>query len=215
MLAWLAWRVEVSAQRDALDRQVEQAATVLAGGVSLLEVQLADAGQVATATNGAAGPFQRFAAPRIAPDGSFASLSLLRVGDGPAELLATVGEQPRLPDGGLASSFLTGLAPDGRLAVAGILPGEPGRLAFALRPEGDTSGLVIYAETVVSPEPQPTNPDDVAFAGLDFAVYLGETAATDQLLLSPRRPRSAGTPGARRCRSATPRSPSSVPHPDR
>ncbi|HZB22158.1 MAG TPA: PP2C family protein-serine/threonine phosphatase [Blastococcus sp.] len=184
VLAWLAWRVEVGANRDLLDRQVEQAATVLAGGVSLLEVQLVDAGQVATNTNGAAGPFQRFAAPRIGADGSFASLSLLRVGDRSAELLATEGEEPRLPADGLGSSFFTGLVPNGKLTVAGILPGDPDRLAFALRPEGDTSGLVIYAETVVSPEPQPTNPDDVAFGGLDFAVYLGETTSTDQLLLS-------------------------------
>ncbi len=184
VLAWLAWRVEVNANRDLLDRQVEQAATVLNGGVLLLQVQLADAGQVATVTDAAAGPFEQFAAARIAPKGSFASLSLLRVGDGPAELLATAGEDPRLPDGGLESSFFTGLRPTGHLSVAGILPGETGRLAFALRPEGDTSGLAIYAETVVSPEPQPTEPDDVAFGGLDFAVYLGETTASDQLLVS-------------------------------
>ena len=184
ILAWLAWRVEVDAQRNLLDRQVEQAATVLSGGVSLLEVQLVDAGEVATATQGAAGPFQRFAAGRVTPEGSFTSLSLLRLGDGPAELLATVGEPPRLPDGGLASSFLTEAAPTGQLAIAGILPREPARLGFALRPDGDTAGLVVYGETVVSPEPQPTDPDDVAFGGLDFAVYLGETTATDQLLLS-------------------------------
>jgi hypothetical protein len=76
------------------------------------------------------------------------------------------------------------LRPDGELSVAGILPGEPARLAFALMPEGDTSGVVIYAETVVSAEPQPTDPEDVAFGGLDFAVYLGEAIAPDQLLLS-------------------------------
>jgi len=43
---------------------------------------------------------------------------------------------------------------------------------------------VIYAETVVSAEPQPTDPEDVAFGGLDFAVYLGQTADPEQLLLS-------------------------------
>lgn len=184
VLAWLAWRVEVGAQRDSLDRQVEQAATVLAGGVSLLQVQLADAGQVATATDAAAGPFQRFSAARIIPEGSFASLALLRVDDGAAELLASEGEEPRLPEGGVQSPFFTGLQPDGELAVAGILPGDPARLAFALRPEDDTSGVVIYAETIVAPEPQPTDPADVAFGGLDFAVYLGEGTDPDQLLLS-------------------------------
>lgn len=184
VLAWLAWRVEVSANQDLLDRQVEQAATVLSGSVSLLQVQLADAGQVAAATNAAAGPFERFAAARITPDGSFASLALMRISDGAAELLASEGEEPRLPEGGLDSSFFSGLRPDGQLAVAGILPGDPARLGFALMPEGDTSGVVIYAETVVSAEPQPTDPDDVAFGGLDFAVYLGEDIVSDQLVLS-------------------------------
>ena len=183
VLAWLAWRVEVGADRDLLDRQVEQAATVLTGSIDLLQVQLADAGQVAMATNAAAGPFQRFAAARTAAGGQFASLSLLRVGDGGAELLATEGTEPLLPEGGLGSPFFTGLRPDGRLSVAGILPGDPARLAFALAPADDTSGLVVYAENVVSPEPQPSAPEDAAFAGLDFAVYLGETTASDQLLL--------------------------------
>jgi hypothetical protein len=184
VLSWLAWRVEVSANRDLLDRQVEQAATVLGGSVSLLQVQLADAGHVVAATDAAAGPFERFAAARITPEGSFASLALLRIGNETAELLASEGEDPRFPDGGLESNFFTGLQPNGELTVAGILPGDPPRLAFALMPAGDTSGVVIYAETVVSPEPQPTDPEDVAFGGLDFAVYLGETTAPDQLLLS-------------------------------
>ena len=184
VLAWLAWRVEANANRDLLDRQVEQAATVLAGGVSLMEVRLADAGRVATNSDGAAEPFRRFADPLAGPDGPFVSLSLLRLADGSAELLATVGEEPLLPVDGPASSFFTELAPSGQLAVAGILPGEPARLGSAVRPEGGGSGLVVYAETVVSAEPQPTDPDDIAFGGLDFAVYLGRTVSADQLLLS-------------------------------
>jgi len=44
--------------------------------------------------------------------------------------------------------------------------------------------LVIYSETPVSPAPQNRPPDDAAFGGLDFAVYLGESLDTDQLLLS-------------------------------
>ncbi|SEO43271.1 PP2C family protein-serine/threonine phosphatase [Trujillonella endophytica] len=183
VLAWLAWRVEADANENLLDRQVEQAASVLRGGVSLLQVQLVDAGQVAMATDAATEPFERFAAGRISPAGTFASLSLLRTGDGPAELLATAGEEPRLPDGGLESSFFTGLMPDAQLAVAGILPGDTDRLAVAVMPR-DGAGLVVYAESVVSPEPQPTDPDDAAFGGLDFAVYLGRTTVADQLLLS-------------------------------
>ena len=184
VLAWLASQANASANRDLLNRQVKQAATVLSGGVSILQVELADAGQVATATGAAPEPFQRFAAARITDEDAGESLSLLRVTDGSVELLATAGEGPYLPDGGLDSAFFTDLRPTGQLAVAGILPGEPDRLAYALMPEGDDSGLVVYAETPVSPGPQARPPDDAAFGGLDFAVYLGETTDTDQLLLS-------------------------------
>jgi hypothetical protein len=185
-LAALAAQVTNDANRDLLDRQVEQAATVLSSGIGTLQVQLADAGQVAIATDAAPGPFQRFAAARITSNESLASLSLLRVTDGRAELLATEGQDPRLPEGGLNDPFFAGLEPDGQLAVAGILPGEQPRLAYALMPADDTSGLVVYAESLVDPRPQPETeaPEDAAFGGLDFAVYLGETTDPAQQILS-------------------------------
>ncbi|MCZ2860872.1 PP2C family protein-serine/threonine phosphatase [Blastococcus sp. VKM Ac-2987] len=186
VLAWLAARVTNDANRDLLDRQVEQAATVLSSGVGSLQVQLADAGQVAIATDAAPGPFRRFAAARITSNESFAALSLLRSTDGEVELLATEGEDPRLPAGGLDDPFFTGLDTDGQLAVAGLLPGEQPRLAYALTPARDTTGLIVYAETLVNPEPQPEaeEPEDAAFGGLDFAVYLGDSIDPAQLILS-------------------------------
>jgi hypothetical protein len=184
VLAVLAAEVTSDANRNLLDRQVEQAATVLSSGVASLQVQLADAGQVAIATEAAPGPFQRFAAARITSNQSFASLSLLQVTAGRTELLATEGEEPRLPDGGLQSPFFIGLQPTGQLAVAGVLPGEQPRLAYALMPADDTSGLVVYAESLVNPEPQQETPDDAAFGGLDFAVYVGEATETENLVLA-------------------------------
>lgn len=182
-LAWLAAQVNADANADLLDRQVAQAATVLGNAVEIRQVQLADAGQVASATGAAPGPFQRFAAARITGARSFASLSLLRVGNGTAEVLATEGEEPLLPPGGVASPFFAGLRPDGELVVTGILPGEPDRLGYALMPQGD-SGLVVYAEQVLDPDRLTSVPEDAAFGGLDFAIYLGETTDPDQLVLS-------------------------------
>ncbi|WP_141437033.1 PP2C family protein-serine/threonine phosphatase [Blastococcus aggregatus] len=185
-LAWLAARVTQDANRDLLDRQVEQAATVLSSGVGTLQVQLGDAAQVALATAAAPGPFQGFAAARLTGNESFASLSLLRITNGRVEVLATEGEEPRLPAGGLDDPFFTGLQPDGQLAVAGLLPGEQTRLAFALMPAGDPTGLVVYAESRVDPgpQPEPEAPEDAPFGGLDFAVYLGEGTDPANLVLS-------------------------------
>lgn len=181
LLAWSVARVGAHADRELLDRQVEQAASVLSSAVAVRQVQLADAAQVATATGADPDPFRRFAAARMT--GTFVSFSLLRVQDGAATVVTTEGEEPRLPDGGLGSPAFTELRPTGELVVMGIVPGEPPRLAYAVMPAGD-SGLVVYAEQVIEPDRRTAVPADAAFGGLDFAVYLGPDAETDQLLLA-------------------------------
>jgi serine phosphatase RsbU (regulator of sigma subunit) len=184
VLAWLAWQVDTRAQQELLDRQVRQAAAVLQGGVSVVQAQLTGAAAIATATDADPEVFQQIAETRLAPNGSFVSLAVLRIGDGSAELLTFEGEEPLLPGGGLESPFLTGVQPTGQFAAApDILPGEPPRLAYVLMPEGDPEGLAVYAEASVSPEPRAT-PEDSAFGGLDFAVYVGDTTDDDHLLLS-------------------------------
>jgi Stage II sporulation protein E (SpoIIE) len=185
VLAWLASVVNAGANADLLDRQVEQAATVLGSSVQAIQAQLSDAGAVAAATDARPEQFQEFAEGRLTGEGArFVSVSLLRLDDGAAELLATEGEDPLLPPGGLDSPLLTGLEPTGRLTVVGILPGEPDRLGYALMPAGD-SGLVVYAEQVLDADRVTTSPpEDEAFGGLDFAVYLGEGTDDEQLLLT-------------------------------
>ncbi|MGY1634106.1 PP2C family protein-serine/threonine phosphatase [Geodermatophilus sp. SYSU D01186] len=182
LLAVLAGQVNAAAEADSLQRQVDQAGTVLTTQVTVLTTQLADAGEVATATDADPGAFQRFAA-RIS-DSTGMTLSLWRVGDGgQVEQLSVQGPDPAGPDREGFPAFLTAVPTDGTLAVTGILPGEPARLGYALRPGGD-AGLVVYAEAPLPPDRRVQVPPDEAFGGLDFAVYLGRDEATDQLLYS-------------------------------
>jgi len=184
VLTVLTWQVNARAGRDLLHRQVAQAGTVLTTQVAVLTTQLADAGQVATATNASPGAFQRFAAARIAGSGGL-SLSLWRIGDGgQPERLAVEGPDPTGPDGDGFAAFLSGVPADGTLAVTGILPGDPPHLGYALRPAGDTTGLVVYAEATLPPNRRVRVPAGQGFACLDFGVYLGRSTATDQLLYS-------------------------------
>src|SRR3954454_23076743 len=97
-LAWLAYTVNAHAEADLLDRQVDQGAAGLGNSVDVIQVQLADAGQVVTATGAEPGPFRRFAAARLTSTQTFASLSLLRMGDDGPELVATEGKEPHYPD---------------------------------------------------------------------------------------------------------------------
>src|SRR5207245_2500642 len=83
--------------------QVAQAAAVLSTQVAVVQTQLADAGQVADATNGSPTAFSRFAAANAGSAG--VSYSLWRVADGGVWQLAVQGPAPRLPAGG-AAAFL-------------------------------------------------------------------------------------------------------------
>ncbi|MCW3005198.1 MAG: Two component signal transduction histidine kinase [Conexibacter sp.] len=176
-LAWLASAVNANNNQRLLAQQVDQVATLLSTQVAVIQTQMADAGQVADATNGRSSPFTRFADATMAAPGM--SLSLWRVTGDQVEQLAVHGPEPLLPAGGPAS-FLTGLQPTGQLSVVGILQGPEPRLAYALMPAGETEGLVVYAEAPLNR--RVSVPPGEAFSGLDLAAYLGETAAADQLV---------------------------------
>src|SRR4051812_24194469 len=185
VLTVLTWQVNARAERDLLHRQVAQAGTVLTTQVAVLTTQLADAGQVATATNASPGAFQRFAAARIAGSGGL-SLSLWRIGDGgQPERLAVEGPDPTGPDGDGFAAFLSGVPADGTLAVTGILPGDPPHLGYALRPAGDTTGLVVYAEATLPPNRRVRVPAGQGVAGPGLGVCPGRRTTTHQLPLSP------------------------------
>jgi serine phosphatase RsbU (regulator of sigma subunit) len=184
VLAVLAGQVNARAEADSLQREVAQAGTVLTTQIAVLTTQMADAGQVATATGADPDAFRRFAAARISGSTGM-SLSLWRTGAGEQpEQLAVQGPDPAGPDGEGFAAFLDGVPGDGTLAITGVLPGEPARLGYALRPAGDTAGLVVYAESALPPGRRVQVPPDEAFGGLDFAVYLGRGVAAEQLLYS-------------------------------
>jgi anti-sigma regulatory factor (Ser/Thr protein kinase) len=177
VLAWLASAVNTNNTHRLLAQQVAQAATLLSTQVAVIQTQMADAGQVADATDGRPGPFTRFAAATVSAPGM--SLSLWRVTGDEVEQLAAHGPEPLLPADGPAS-FLTGLQPTGQLSVAGILQGPEPRLAYALMPAGETAGLVVYAEAPLNRRVSVATGE--AFGGLDLAAYLGRTTSADQLV---------------------------------
>ncbi|MFL6097255.1 MAG: SpoIIE family protein phosphatase [Blastococcus sp.] len=176
-LAWLASVVNARNSERLLHQQVVQVSTLLTTQLAIIQTQMSDAGQVAVATGGQPGPFTRFANATVAAPGM--SLSLWRVGGDRPERLAVHGPDPQLPPGGPASFFST-LKPNGQLAVAGIIQKPEPRLAYALMPPGDTTGLVVYAETPLSRRVSVEAGD--AFGGLDLAAYLGPRPVADQLI---------------------------------
>jgi serine phosphatase RsbU (regulator of sigma subunit) len=177
VLAWLASSVNANNNEKLLDQQVAQAATLLATQVAVIQTQMADIGQVADATAGRPEPFTNFAsATALSPD---MSMSLWRVTGDQVERLAVHGADPQLPAGG-PDAFFGGLEPTGQLAVAGVLQGDPPRLAYALMPAVQTGGLVVYAEVPLNR--RVSVEAGAAYGGLDLAVYLGDQPDPDQLI---------------------------------
>src|SRR4051794_41464457 len=99
VLAWLTEEVDDRADQRLLERQVAQAGAVLTTQVAVLTTQLADAGQVATATSANPGAFQRFAAARVSGTPGL-SLSLWRGGGGGGPRPARPGPPPGVAAGG-------------------------------------------------------------------------------------------------------------------
>jgi serine phosphatase RsbU (regulator of sigma subunit) len=176
-LAWLTIVVNANNTHRLLAQQVAQASTLLSTQVAVIQTQMADAGQVAEQTDGRPTPFTNFAAATVG--GSGMSLSLWRITGDDVARLVVHGPEPVLP-ADRQTSFLGRMQPTGQLAVAGVLGDAEPRLAYALRPAGDTQGLVVYAEVPLHREVSVEAGE--AFGGLDLAAYLGRMPDSDQLI---------------------------------
>jgi serine phosphatase RsbU (regulator of sigma subunit) len=179
-LTFLTWRVNEHSEKRLLGRQLAQVGTLLSTQAAVLQVQLADMGQVAVNTDARPETFARWAARQL--EQTHQSLSLWRVADGEVSQVAQQGLEPRLPADGPAA--LGRLKADGALNVLGILPGDPDRLAYALRPAEGAGDLVIYAESPLPKGHRLPVTADSPLAGLDLALYLGPKADPEQLLES-------------------------------
>ncbi|TQN42837.1 serine phosphatase RsbU (regulator of sigma subunit) [Blastococcus colisei] len=177
-LSFLTWHVNDNSEESLLRRQLAQIGTLLGNEATVLEVQLADMGLVAVATDADPGAFARIADRQVDETGQ--SLSLWRVGDGVAEQVASQGLPPLLPEGGTES--LAAVQPTGDLVILGIVPGEPDRLAYALMPAEDDTDLLVYAEAPLPPDRRLVVPEDSPLSGLELALYLGEEVEPENLL---------------------------------
>jgi serine phosphatase RsbU (regulator of sigma subunit) len=177
-LSFLTWQVNANSEQTLLRRQLAQVGSLLSNQAAVLQVQLADMGLVAVATDANPRAFARFADKELTDTGQ--SLSLWRLTDGGAERVALQGVEPLLPEDG-AESFAE-LEPTGELVILDILPGQPDRLAYALMPSEDNTDLFVYAESPLPAERRLAAPEGSPLHGLDLALYLGEEVAPEALL---------------------------------
>jgi serine phosphatase RsbU (regulator of sigma subunit) len=166
-----------SNERRLLGLRVKDAAALLAAAVPSIQTPLASAAELASATNGDPRRFESY----VSTDRSqFVSVSLWNLQAATPKLVASVGSPPLLASRpARAANVLREAAGRVALIVTGLLTTSTPRLGYAYSVE---DGYVVYAESALPKNRRLQIASSSAFAGLDYALYLGTHPSSAQLL---------------------------------
>lgn len=162
--------------------RVRDASTLLTGSLPATQTTLGSAAELADVTNGNARRFRSYVAADITgPKKMFASVSLWRVDHPTAGPVTVVGPAPKLASTPARAVPL--FAEAQRLHTLGVVA--------LLNPPTPSLGYVfvsgryaVYAETPLPADRRSRLASNSAFAGLDYAVYLGRREDPSQLLVT-------------------------------
>jgi serine phosphatase RsbU (regulator of sigma subunit) len=173
-------------EKRLLSLRIRDAGALITAAVPATETPLASAAELADATNGNAQKFKQLVAREVGTKGQqFVSLSLWRAADLGAGPVAVQGLQPKLASPpSTATSFLTRAAHASRLSVIGLLASRDARLGYAFVTPGATRGFIAYGESRLPPTRRSRLQKRSAFAGLDYAIYLGPKQDPRSLLVT-------------------------------
>ncbi len=187
VLVWISASTYTNNENRLLSLRVRDAGALLSGALLNVETPLASAAALADATDGDVGKFKSFIGPSVGPQGKgqFVSVSLWRLGSGPARELAMVGAAPALVTSeSRVTNFFTHAAQAGKLRVIGLLSSPQPRLGYAFTSPGLTGHYVAYAESALPASRRSRFQSSSSFADLDYALYLGRSQNTANLLVS-------------------------------
>jgi hypothetical protein len=168
-----------------LGLRVRDAGSLIIGNVPASQTPLASAAALAQATGGNADKFRQFAEPYVAagPAHQFVSLSLWRLGGLGRGPVAVVGLAPELR-AAAGAAFLERSVHRSMMSVVGLLAARQPRLGYAFGVAGRGGGFVAYGERPLPANRRSQLQSSSAFAGLDYAIYLGRTPNPRNLLVT-------------------------------
>jgi serine phosphatase RsbU (regulator of sigma subunit) len=186
VLVALAASNYTSNEKRLLNLRVRDAGALFAEALPGVQTPLASAAALADATGGDIQRFRSFIDPYVAPKGkSFSTVSLYRLGPGGAQLLTTAGAPQVLAlTPARAATFLKRAAASGQLSVIGLLQGPRPRLGYAVTSPGLTGRFIAYAETALPATRRSKFQSSSPFADLHYALYLGRTQNSADLLVA-------------------------------
>ena len=177
-LALAAWSVHSNNEDRLLRQRTREAGALLTVALPSVEAPLGAAALTAETTNADPGPFTRLLKPLVgARPRPFVSASIWSVdaGEGDPRPLVVYGDQPRLASAPPAEirAFLARSTSTPKLSVIDFLQSGRPRLGYSMAVTDEPARYVVYAEAELPANRLSAVPDDNAFSGLDFAIYLG------------------------------------------
>ena len=183
ILAWTAWRVYDHNEDRLLDLKAKEAASVVTAALPSIQTPLASAAALANATNADPHQFDTLMAPYVGPGKSFASASLWSLRDPSAGPVVTIGPPPVLAsDPSRGTAFFQRASTNTVLSVLGLLNGPSPRLGYEFNVSAGAQGYAAYAERALPENRKLAIASNSAFSDLNFALYLGRSTRTGQLL---------------------------------
>jgi serine phosphatase RsbU (regulator of sigma subunit) len=194
LLTWAAWFAHDRNENRLIRRQTYEAAATLANGLPAVQTPLVAAAELARATAGDPATFRRYFGEQVGDDARFDEAALWPADPAATEPLVVIGDPPALPPGERTRDAIERAIASPTLIIVSLLDLPQPRLAYLYAPP-EATGFVVYAESLLPPDRTAQVRDGEAFAGLDFAVYLGDSesptdlviASTDDLPLTGRR----------------------------
>ena len=176
LASWAVARVDRNTEQRLLEVQTRQAATVLSVAILVIQQPLttALASQVAGGPEPDAAAFKQVMSPSVGGEEQpFVTASLWRHGPQGANRVASVGVEPWMdPNGADVQAFLNRALDSPTSVVERLMRSDRSRIAYAIA--DPATGLVVYAESAIPADRRSPADGDVAFADLDYAIYLGD-----------------------------------------
>jgi serine phosphatase RsbU (regulator of sigma subunit) len=170
-------------ERRLLHLRVRELSLVLSATVPSVQTPLASAAELAKATAGAPAKFRAFMTPYVGHGRQFVSASLWPLGVRKPAPTAVVGAPPVLASlPGVASQFFARAKRPGVLNLTGILGSTNPSLGFEFSAPGRKQTLAVYAENPLPANRRSSLERNSAFSDLYYAVYLGRSRRSSDLL---------------------------------
>jgi serine phosphatase RsbU (regulator of sigma subunit) len=182
-------------ERRLLDLRSRELGLVLTAAVPAVQTPIVSAAALADATGGNAGKFRAFMASEVGLGRQFSSASLWRVGARNPRPLAVVGTTPALPARQARAAFAP-RAQKGQLKVIGLLQAAQPSVGYEF--STPRQAFAVYAESPLPKSRRSKLEANTAFSDLNYAVYLGRSRTSRNLLVTslkhlPIRSRKAST----------------------